>query len=237
MFGLWRIRKPIEIRQPTYALIDGYQGSTDGFYREIEQEVMARKLPGLEVSRIDLREGNLLSARREYLRLRRERLTFDVCSAPLGTSWFYAYRLSELPAPFLGPDKIAVLGGMGLLVLGYVLLFGAMWGGIIIGLTLLGLMLIMKNALTLGLHDFDSWLLAVPILGRVYEEWFRGDSYYRRDTRELWGEMMDRILQDKIKEATAAQGINQVEFIEARAETNPMLARLMRLPVPVVPPK
>jgi len=48
---------------------------------------------------------------------------------------------------------------------------------------------------------------------------------------------MDRILQDKIKEATAAQGFKQVEFIEARADTNPMLARLMRLPVPVVPPK
>jgi len=237
MLGLWKKRKPIEIRQPTYALIDGFHGSTDEFYRGIEDELSTRKLPGLDVSRIDLREGTALSARRDYLRLRRERLTFDVCSAPFGTSWFFCYRLSEIPAPFLGPDKVIVLGGMALLVLGYVLLFGALWGGIIIGLTLLGLMLVLKNALTLGLHDFDAWLLAVPILGRVYEEWFRGDSYYRRDTREMWGEMMDRLLQEKIREATAAQGIEQVQFIEAHPDAHPMLARLMRLPTPTIPAK
>jgi hypothetical protein len=237
MLGIWKKRKPIEIRPPTYALIDDFQGLTDEFYREIEDALIARELPGLEISRIDLREGNRLSSRREYLRLRRERLTFDVCSAPFGTSWFFCYRLAEIPAPFFRLDKVIVLGGIALLVLGYVMLFGAIWGGIIIGLTLIGLMLVMKNALTLGLHDFDAWLLAVPILGRVYEEWFRGDSYHRRDTREMWGEMMDRILQEKIKQATAAQGIEHVQFIEAQPDAHPMLARLMRLPVPSVPAK
>ncbi len=85
MLGLWKKRKPIDIRQPTYALIDGFQSSTEDFYRSIEDELSARKLPGLDISRIDLREGNAISVRRDYLRLRRERLTFDVCSAPFGT--------------------------------------------------------------------------------------------------------------------------------------------------------
>jgi hypothetical protein len=235
MLGLWKKYKPLELRPATYALIDGFHGSTEGFYRGIEEELAARNLPGLEVTRIGLREGNRLSARRDYLRLRRERLSFDVCSVPFGTSWFFSYRLCEIPAPFFQVDKIIVLGTAALLVFGYISLFGVLWGGIIIGMTLLGLMLVLRNALTLGLSDFDAWLLAVPIFGRVYEEWFRGDSFFRQDTRMMWAELMDRLLQQKMKEVTAAQGIEHVDFIESHPDAHPMLARMMRLPVPTMP--
>ena len=39
------------------------------FYQMIEKELANRKVPGLDISRIDLSEGGLLSAKRDFLRL------------------------------------------------------------------------------------------------------------------------------------------------------------------------
>ena len=40
------------------------------------------------VSRIDHREGGILSAKREYLRVRRKELIFDICARPLDPAAF-----------------------------------------------------------------------------------------------------------------------------------------------------
>lgn len=230
MFGLWKKRKPEEIRPPTYALIDGFQTSTDAFYKGIEQELETRKVPGLELLRLDYREGGPLSARRDYLRMRRERLTFDLCSSPFGTSWFFSYRFSEIPAPFPLWQFLLVMLLICGLALGYVVLFGPLWGGIVIGMTVLGFGLILRNSLTLGFTDFDAWLLTVPVFGRVYEILFRKETFFRQDTRFMYAEMLERVIQDKIREVTAAEGIQKVEFMEAKPDMHPWLTRLVQAP-------
>ena len=230
MFGLWKKRKPEELRPPTYTLIDGFETSTDAFYQSIEDELQARQVPGLELMRLDFREGGPLSAKRDYLRMRRERLTFDLCSAPFGTSWFFSYRFCEIPAPFpLGHLLIAMALTAALVAL-YIALFGLLWGGIIIGMTFLGFALLLRNTLTLGFDDFDAWLLTVPVFGRVYELLFRKETFFRQDTRYMYVEMVERIIQDKIKQVTAAEGIDKVEFIEARPDVHPLLARMVQAP-------
>jgi hypothetical protein len=230
MFGLWKKRKPEEIRPPTYALIDGFQTSTDAFYQSIEDELAVRQVPGLELMRLDYHEGGILSAKRDYLRMRRERLTFDLCSAPFGTSWFFSYRFGEIPAPLpilqLG-FVLALTAGLGL---GYVSLFGPVWGGAVIGMTVLGFGLILRNALTLGLTDFDAWLLAVPVFGRVYEILFRKATFFRQDTRFMYAEMLERVIQEKIREVTAAEGIERVEFMESKPDVHPWFTRLVQAP-------
>lgn len=230
MFGLWKKRKPEEIRPPTYALIDGFQTSTDAFYKSIEDELIARQVPGLDLMRLDYREGGLLSAKRDYLRMRRERLTFDLCSAPFGTSWFFSYRFCEIPAPFPFWQFLVVIGLIAALAAGYLALFGQLWGGVIIGMTVLGFALLLRNTLTLGLENFDAWLLTVPVFGRVYEILFRKETFFRQDTRFMYAEMLERIIQDKIKTVTASEGIEKVEFIEARPDVHPLLARLVQVP-------
>ncbi len=235
MFGLWKKRKPEELRPPTYALIDGFETSTDAFYQSIESELQTRKVPGLELVRLDYREGGLLSARRDYLCMRRERLTFDLCSAPFGTSWFFSYRFCEIPAPFPFFQLLIVLALTAALTMGYLALFGTLWGGIIIGMTILGFALLLRNTLTLGFEDFDAWLLTVPVFGRVYEILFRKETFFRKDTRFMYVEMLERIIQDKIKEVTAAEGIDKVEFIEARPDVHPLLARLVQVPTRTSP--
>jgi hypothetical protein len=230
MFGLWKKRKPEELRPPTYTLIDGFETSTDAFYQSIEEELQTRKVPGLELTRVDFREGGLLSAKRDYLRMRRERLTFDLCSAPFGTSWFFSYRFSEIPAPFPLGHLLIVITLICALAAGYLALFGPLWGGITIGMTVLGFALLLRNTLTLGFDDFDAWLLTVPVFGRVYELLFRRETFFRQDTRHMYVEIVERIIQAKIKEVTAAEGIEKVEFIEACPDVHPLLARLIQAP-------
>ena len=160
----------------------------------------------------------------------RKASTFDLCSAPFGTSWFFSYRFCEIPAPFPFWQFLIVIALTAVLAGGYVALFGALWGGVIIGMTALGFVLLLRNTLTLGFEDFDAWLLTVPIFGRVYEALFRKETFFRQDTRFMYVEMMERIIQAKIKEVTVSEGIEKVEFIEARPEMHPLLARLVQVP-------
>ncbi|MES2595800.1 MAG: hypothetical protein V4662_10715 [Verrucomicrobiota bacterium] len=229
MFGLWKKRKPEELKPPTYVLIDGFETSTDAFYKSIEEELETRKVPGLDFSRLDYREGGLLSSKRDYLRMRRERLTFDLCSASFGTSWFFSYRFCEIPAPFPLFQLLVVLLLTAALTMGYVALFGMLWGGVIIGMTVLGFFLLLRNTLTLGFQDFDAWMLTVPVFGRVYEI-FRKETMFRRDTRVMYADIIERVIQAKIQQVTAAEGIEKVEFMEARPDIHPLLARLVQVP-------
>ena len=55
------------------------------FYASVEQALQPRQIPDYAVSRIDWREGGVFTARREYLRVRRGKLAFDICAAPFGS--------------------------------------------------------------------------------------------------------------------------------------------------------
>jgi hypothetical protein len=71
---------------------DGLSFSSKEFYAQVEQELVARKLPGMEISRVPFAEGGLLSDQRVYLRLMRERLCIDTCAAPFGNIFFFSCR-------------------------------------------------------------------------------------------------------------------------------------------------
>ena len=76
-------------------LIDGLQASPQDFYTNLEAAIARRKVPELRGTRVLLREGSILSANREYLRLSRKKLFFDICAAPFGTGFFVSIRLCE----------------------------------------------------------------------------------------------------------------------------------------------
>lgn len=65
-------------------------------YDAVEAALRARQVPGVSFSRVLQREGGLLSARREYLRVRRERLAFDIGAAPFGRTFFVSVWLRRL---------------------------------------------------------------------------------------------------------------------------------------------
>jgi hypothetical protein len=95
-----------------YHLIENFQASAKEFYAAVEAALQRRQIPDLKTSRVDWREGGLLSAKREYLRIKRKELVFDICAAPFGTGFFFSWWLGELPSgfwalvsiiPFFGP--------------------------------------------------------------------------------------------------------------------------------------
>src|SRR5207237_5463929 len=64
------------------------------FYVLIEQQLVRLKIPGTKINRIYFRERGVSSARRLYLRVNRGKLTFDLCAAPFGSSFFFSSWLN-----------------------------------------------------------------------------------------------------------------------------------------------
>src|SRR5437660_6367055 len=80
------------------AFLDNFNFSPQEFYDAIAKELQARKIPSMEISREEFAEGGVLSDRRIYLRLFRERLALYTCAAPFGTGYFFSCRTVYVPA-------------------------------------------------------------------------------------------------------------------------------------------
>src|ERR1041385_2608671 len=91
-------KKKADVFTHWYTLVPGFTTSAQDFYETIEEELKHRQVPSLKMSRIDFAEGGMLSDKRTYLRMIRERLVFDICAAPFGTGYFFSCRFAEIPA-------------------------------------------------------------------------------------------------------------------------------------------
>lgn len=76
-------------------MFEGLQASPKEFYGAVERAIEKRQVPDVKRSRVDWREGGLLSAKREYLRVQRHEYVFDVCGAPFGNGFFISWWLGE----------------------------------------------------------------------------------------------------------------------------------------------
>ena len=109
---------PTDTLSHWYTLMENFQASPIEFYESVETAIQKRQVPNCALSRVDWREGGVLSAQREYLRVSRGRLVFDVCAAPFGTGFFISWWLAS-PQSALGP--LALL----LLIIGILIATGA----------------------------------------------------------------------------------------------------------------
>ncbi len=232
MFGIWRRKSP-EVIKYEHGTYEDCECSPNEFYTSIEDELKVRQMPGLTIERIEHREGGLLSAKRQYLRLRRERLVFDVCLAPFGTYWFFSRRYSYIPSTLRLWELLLVL----LLLAGvegfYVSLFGLMFGSILFGSSLLAIGLLMQNLIVLGLNDLDAALIQIPVLGTLYEVCFRKETYQREDTRNAYITIIDAILQEKVKNLMDEKNAKLVDYTVATLPSHPsilnMIGNLLRM--------
>ena len=81
-----------------FHMLEGLQESPQSFYASLENAVKKREVPDVVISRIDYKEGGVFSAKREYCRVKRKKLIFDVCAAPYGRSFFISWWLAEIPS-------------------------------------------------------------------------------------------------------------------------------------------
>lgn len=84
-----------------HKLFEGFQESPQRIYSLLEEAIDKREIPDVKISRISYPEAGVLSARREYLRVRRKDHIFDVCAAPFGTGFFVSWWLGKPRKPFL----------------------------------------------------------------------------------------------------------------------------------------
>lgn len=76
--------------------IPGLQQSSGELYGAIEQHLRSSKVDDLKIERVNIAEGGILSAKREYLQVRRKEHVFHICAAPFGTGFFVTWWLGEI---------------------------------------------------------------------------------------------------------------------------------------------
>ena len=231
MLGIFTSPKA-DVLSHWYSLIPGFNTSSKDFYESVETELKVREVPGLEISRVEFSEGGLLSGKREYLRMTRERLVFDICAAPFGTAYFFSCRFAEIPA-VIQLWQLAILLVAFLVMVFVAWRYAGLWLGSLILIAVFALIFYtLRNAVAMGLHDFDAMLIKSPVVGPIYERFFRKETYYRQDTRLMYCDTVNEVVKARVEETTGAKGIKLIKFNEYSA----ILGELYK-PTTVQPPQ
>lgn len=168
----------------------------------------------------------MLSDRREYLRISRERLTFDVCGAPFGTGFFVSIwcgekqnRLGGLAIAFIA---VAVLGWLDWLFHPDFGLYQLLWRNLSISytqttLTILGILVVLLVGMIVRTGpNLDALLTGLPGIGYVYERFFRTITYYRFDKQCMYQQAVHAAVMQVIDEITTLQCIKPLSEFERR---------------------
>ena len=222
--------KKDEVLDHWISFADGFTLPPQEFYAAVEKALADRKVPRLDMSRVDYAEGGLLSEKRIYLRMLRERLAFDLCAAPFGTTYFFSCRTVHSP-PVVKLWHLLVIA---ILLLGVYMLLNYLLGFEYACIAMVALVIaiaqVFQNAISLGLADLDNALMKIPAIGPVYESWFRKETYYRLDTRLVYLKLVPEIIRQVADEVTGAKGIKLTQ----QYERAPIFGELYK-PVPPKP--
>ena len=197
------------------SFVDGFSFPPLEFYSNLQKEMEARKIPSLEVSRVEFAEGGWLSDRRTYLRIIRERLAFDTCAAPFGTSYFFSCRTVYVPALVRLWHILAA--SLFLFLIWHLLVrpLGLVFATISIVTLLFALAGVLRNAAASALSKLDSLLLSLPVISTIYEDWFREDTYHREDMRLVYLKILPDLIKELADETCAAKGMKLEQFLRA----------------------
>jgi len=213
-----------EVLDHSVAFSDKMQLAPSEFYDAIEREIAARKIPGLTISRTEFSEGGLLSEKRLYLRMFRERLALYICASPFGTDYFFSCRIVYVEALLRLWHILACLAFLGLV--GGLLLkpLGMTFTIIALVALLFALAGVFRNAAGSAVGDLDAFLLKIPVVSTFYQQWFRNETYYRTDMRMAYLQNIPALVQAIAEEITAAKGAKLV----AEYRNSPILGELFR---------
>ena len=200
--------------KPELSYADGFTCSSQEFYANVEQQMAARKIPGLEISRVKFAEGGLLSEQRVYLRLMRERLGIDTCAAPFGSLYFFSIRKVYVPALVRLWHIVVTLLFFGAVNALLMKPLGASYAAIATVALVFAIVGVLHNAAAEGGSDLDTLLLKIPVVGTIYEDWFRVETYYREDTRNLYLQLFPQFIQAIAEETCAAKGVKLIPYLQ-----------------------
>ena len=211
MFGIIRSRKPF-VHAQWYVPLLNFKSHTEQFYSALEMGLKLREVPDLALERIEFRDGGWLSVKRAYLRLRRQREVLEVCSASFGTGWWFSLRAATLPRNLYWWEVWVTLLGLAGFFACYWHLFGIITAGIVMAGSLILVILIFLRARTWT--SLDEFLIYLPVVGALYERFFRSESYYRQDQELIYTHTVGGIVRAKVVEMCAMGGEDDPQFFD-----------------------
>ena len=214
-------------------LIENFQASSLEFYNSVEKALEGRAVPEIHWSRVEHKEGGLASAKRQYLRTHRGKYAFDICAAPFGTGFFVSWWFTEPPLAFAFIYTLAFLFGVviamnvafgigmatGAAMNGYAL--GILFGGCAAILGVPAFLWLIGSGIRQGTIPGESTVLAMPLVGPLYERIFAPATFYAMDTALMFQKAVHQAVLDVIESITAAKGIRAL----TESERKPVMRR------------
>ncbi len=195
---------------------ENFQASAMAFYSAVEAALKRREIPDAATSRIDWKEGGLLAAKREYLRVSRGKHVVDICAAPFGTGFFFSSWLAETP-PSLG-----VLWAFLLFIAAVVLfslflkLFGVLVGLFVSIIAFPIFAWLLGRAVQQGILGSEDAVIAIPVIGWLYVWIFKPATYYKIDTALMFQSAVHAAVLEVIDELTTAKGLRALSELERK---------------------
>jgi len=195
--------------------IPGIHFSAKEFYDKLEREIRAREWPGVEVLHVPYSEAGYFSHTRDYLRVLRQRQVFDICAATFGKDYFFTLREAEISAQLTLTTLLIFIVALGMLSGLFLSAFGFFIGLINFFTLLVFVVFLLFNVLRMGLTRLDGLLMRMPVLGPIYETFFRrSTTYFQHDARMVFLKLMDDFVKEKVDEETSAKGLQLLSSFE-----------------------
>lgn len=196
-----------------HRLLGGLEGSTLEFYEQLEGALETRDLPDSARSRVDHQESGPLSAKREYLQVRRGRFSFDVCAAPFGAGFFVSWWLGE-PRPAAALPTIVALAAFGAGVYYLSPIVGLIMSVLVCIGVVLAILWIVGSFLPE--NQGEAYIIVIPLVGALYEKVFRPSTYYRQDTALMFQSAVHGAVLEVVDRMTEAKGVRPLTELERK---------------------
>jgi hypothetical protein len=210
-----------------HQLIEGLNASPAAFYDAVQSGLTTRDVPDATMTRVEYQEAGLMSARRVYLHVARGRQVIDVCAAPFGTGFFVSAWLAETRIEF--PALVRMLVVVGYFVAFYLTIdtFGAILGPLMfLGGIVGGMWLIQANRDVNG--NNEDYVLAMPVLGRMYERFFKANTYFALDTALMFRDAVHNAVIDAVDGLTNQHGLRALTEFERRPVSRTLVSEPKR---------
>lgn len=198
-----------------YNLLANLQASGMNFYQTVEQNIACRQVPDATTSRIDYKESGILSAKREYLRVSRAKLVFDICAAPFGTGFFVSWWLGRPRAP-LNPLVLLGIAIVAFWMLSVLMNQAGFFLGLAMFLVTIPVVMWFLAYLAREGQITDDWLFGIPIIGYLYGRFFAPETYYKIDTALMFQEAVHGAVLDAVDALTSAKGCRALTELERK---------------------
>lgn len=205
---------PDNIISHWYHLFDDFQDSPVEIYAAIEAAIERRQVPDRETFRMEFQEGSLLTANRRYLRIIRNKHSFDICAAPFGTGFFFSWWLTVLPSQWL----MYFFGLVFVCLVTTVMCFksGVFFGFFLSLFVVPGVLALIGAIVRDQGGSAEDAILAMPIVGYLYARVFDPPTYYKIDTIIMFQESVHRAVLEVVDQISATKGIRALSESERK---------------------